>query len=65
MRQSIKQQAVANDSTEAGNSPAAAVGKLVRKAPGTRVGILLDWREGSRKSGKVSGGLGKTLRDGR
>lgn len=39
-------------------------GKPVRKAPGMRAGILEDWREAS-KSGKTSGGSGKTLRDGR
>jgi hypothetical protein len=36
-----------------------------RKAPGTRVGTLRDWREGSTRSGKTSAGIGKTLRDGR
>jgi hypothetical protein len=36
-----------------------------RKAPGTRLGILQDWREGSSNSGKPSAGIGKALRDGR
>jgi hypothetical protein len=35
------------------------------KAQGTRAGLLLDWREGSTKSGKPSVGIGKVLRDGR
>ena len=35
------------------------------KMQGTRAGLLLDWREGSAKSGKASVGLGKALRDGR
>lgn len=35
------------------------------KAPGTRLGILLDWREGSTKSGKTSGRCGSAVRDGR
>lgn len=39
--------------------------KSGRKAPGTRMGMLQDWREGSIKSGKTSVGIGKTLRDGR
>lgn len=36
-----------------------------RKAPGTRIGILMDWREGSNRSGKMSGRYGRALRDGR
>jgi len=35
-----------------------------RKAPGTRLGTLQDWREGSGKSG-VSGRHGHAIRDGR
>ena len=35
-----------------------------RKAPGTRLGTLQDWREGSGKSG-VSGRHGHSIRDGR
>jgi hypothetical protein len=35
------------------------------KTQGTRAGLLLDWREGSAKSGKPSVGAGKALRDGR
>jgi len=34
-----------------------------RKAPGTRTGTLLDWREGSIKA--VSQRHGNTIRDGR
>lgn len=34
-----------------------------RKAPGTRIGTLLDWREGSIKS--VNQRHGQTIRDGR
>ncbi len=34
-----------------------------RKAPGTRIGTLIDWREGSVKS--VSQRHGHTIRDGR
>src|SRR6185369_14946904 len=39
--------------------------KSGRKVPGTRLGILQDWREGSSKSGKSSVGVGKAFRDGR
>ena len=35
------------------------------KAAGTRAGTLLDWREGSVKSGKALGGRFNALRDGR
>jgi len=35
-----------------------------RKAPGTRLGTLQDWREGGRKS-EVSGRHGHGIRDGR
>lgn len=35
------------------------------KAPGTRVGVLLDWREGSAKAGKTSDRCGSVVRDGR
>jgi hypothetical protein len=41
----------------------AAVGKSVRKAPGTRMGTLADWR--SDGSGKTAGRHGRTIRDGR
>lgn len=39
--------------------------KSVRKAPGTRIGTAIDWREGSAKSGKISGSYGRAFRDGR
>jgi len=35
------------------------------KAPGTRLGMLNDWREGSTKPGKVSSRYGQAIRDGR
>jgi hypothetical protein len=35
------------------------------KAPGTRLGMLNDWREGSTESGKVSSRYGHAIRDGR
>jgi hypothetical protein len=38
-------------------------GKSTRKAPGTRIGTMLDWREGSVKT--VNQRHGQTIRDGR
>jgi hypothetical protein len=39
--------------------------KSRRKAPGTRLGMLNDWREGSTQSGIVSSRYGQAIRDGR
>jgi len=39
--------------------------KSGRKAPGTRLGLMIDWREGSAKSGRQSGRYGRSLRDGK
>jgi hypothetical protein len=36
-----------------------------RKAPGTRVGLLFDWRGASSKSGTPSGPYGRSVRDGK
>jgi len=36
-----------------------------RKIPGTRIGVFIDWREGSTTSGRLSGRYGRSLRDGR
>ena len=36
-----------------------------RKAPGTRVGTLLDWRGDTNGTGKVAGRHGQAIRDGR
>ena len=40
-------------------------GKSGRKAPGTRIGLLTDWRQSSVKRGKISGRYGDAVRDGR
>lgn len=53
------------DSTAAHCERTPASHRSVRKAPGTRLGLLRDWREGSNMSGKTSVGIGKMLRDGR
>jgi hypothetical protein len=53
------------DSTAASSRHTAALTKSGRKAPGTRLGILEDWRGDSNKSGKTSGRIGKSVRDGR
>jgi hypothetical protein len=39
--------------------------KCDRKAPGTRLGTLADWREGSHRTGEIAGSYGRALRDGR
>lgn len=36
-----------------------------RKAPGTRIGVLMDWRGGSANFAKISGRYGRAVRDGR
>jgi hypothetical protein len=36
-----------------------------RKAPGTRLGTLNDWRGASGKSGEISSPHGRAIRDGR
>jgi hypothetical protein len=36
-----------------------------RKAPGTRYGILIDWRCGSTTPGRFSDRYGRSLRDGK
>jgi hypothetical protein len=35
-----------------------------QKAPGTRLGVLIDWRLASANSGKLSDRYGRSLRDG-
>jgi hypothetical protein len=52
------------DSAAAAPKLTAALTKAGRKTPGTRLGILEDWRGDSNKSGKTVG-IGKALRDGR
>jgi hypothetical protein len=39
--------------------------KRDRKAPGTRMGTLADWREGSASGAKPSSSHGRAIRDGR
>ncbi len=39
--------------------------KPIRKAPGTRMGTLEDWRGESNNSGKTFGRHGQSVRDGR
>jgi len=40
-------------------------GKSIRKAPGTRLGTLQDWRGADHNSAKLSGRHGHSIRDGR
>jgi hypothetical protein len=39
--------------------------KRERKAPGTRLGTLADWREGSQRTGTIPTRHGRMIRDGR
>jgi hypothetical protein len=54
-----------NSSAKVYGPSAVATRKSSPKTPGTRAGTLEDWREGSKKSGKNSGGRRNRLRDGR
>lgn len=54
-----------NKNTKQETANSAALRRSAPKAQGTRAGVLIDWREGSKKTGKPSVGIGKTLRDGR
>jgi hypothetical protein len=55
----VQQQAMRNNSTEMAQS---SLGKSGRKAPGTRVGLLFDWRGDSKK---IPSRHGRAFRDGR
>jgi hypothetical protein len=57
---------------ESGNSTVTVLGPVAaasrnsaRKAPGTRVGTIEDWRAGDTKEAGEKSGRGKSLRDGR
>ncbi len=58
-----KQQEIRN-TTEA-REPLATLRESRRKAPGTRLGSIDDWREGCNELGRISGRHGHALRDGR
>jgi hypothetical protein len=64
-KKEIKRMPVNMKQQTTGSGSAATLRKSDHKPTGTRAGTLEDWRDSSKKSGKVSGGLGKTLRDGR
>lgn len=57
-------QTIGQDSTESRGPLATALSKPTRKAPGTRAGVFMDWRQGSTR-GKSPSRFGKALRDGR
>ena len=60
----VQQQEIVKDSVGMREPMTSAIRKSGRKAPGTRYGVLIDWREGSTKPGKTSGRHGHALRDG-
>jgi hypothetical protein len=63
LNKSMKQ--IQKGSTSAHSNRTTGFQRPARKAPGTRLGMLQDWREASNKSEKTSIGIGKMLRDGR
>jgi hypothetical protein len=62
-RKAEMKQTIGHDSTDNQTPLSATLRKPLRKAPGTRLGIFQDWREGS--SGKAERRIGDRLRDGR
>jgi hypothetical protein len=54
-----------NRSTESSPAITVAPRKSTPKTLGTRAGVLQDWRQGSKKSGKQSGERTNRFRDGR
>jgi hypothetical protein len=63
VKQNLKQQPLDNSIKERGTN-AALSRKSVTKSPGTRVGMLEDWREGGAKSGESYAVRRSRLRDG-
>jgi hypothetical protein len=63
VKKNLKQQPMDNSIRERGTI-AAPSRKSVTKSPGTRVGMLEDWREGGTKSGESSAVRRNRLRDG-
>ena len=64
-RNKVKQHEMGKDSTGKQESLVSSLRESARKTPGTRTGSSIDWREGSNKSGKISGRYGHAVRDGR
>jgi hypothetical protein len=60
-----KQQRVGNDVKRNRAAIASSVRETERKVPGTRLGGMPDWREGSKNSGKASDRHGQAIRDGK
>lgn len=48
-----------------GNQAQSSLRTSGRKAPGTRYGILIDWRGGATTSGRLSERYGRSVRDGK
>ena len=63
IKKKLKQQPLDNSTKEHGTS-AALSRKSMTKSPGTRVGMLEDWRVGGTKSGESSAVRRNRLRDG-
>ena len=59
----VQQQPVAKSSTR--KQAQSAFHRSGGKAPGTRIGVLIDWRDSSANRGRQSGRYGRSLRDGK
>lgn len=59
------QQQIANESAGKRELKTNSFRQPLRKAPGTRVGTVQDWRASNSSSGNVSGRHGNSIRDGR
>ena len=60
-----KPQVIGNQSLGKQDPAANNVRKPIRKAPGTRLGTVQDWRGADNNTGKLSGRHGQSIRDGR
>lgn len=54
-----------NHQNEVKRNQESSIRKPTRKAPGTRMGTLQDWRVANNNSGEAIGRHGKSIRDGR
>jgi hypothetical protein len=61
----VKQQQTGSDAKRNRKTIVSSFRNTDRKAPGTRLGGLPDWREGSSNSGKTLGRHGQAIRDGK
>lgn len=63
MSLNVKHEAMAKNLT--GKQTQSSLRTSAGKAPGTRYGLLMDWRCGSTRSGRLSDRYGRSVRDGK